>query len=312
MKVIEIDPQTDPRWEALVTTMPDSLIYHHPAWLQVLQEVYGFKPVNLDCEDANGQLQGILPLFYKPGLLNGRSLLSLPGTPAAGPLACTARAAADLVGAAVERVLDGLVYGVVGMPTYMTYLLDLPERPEPLRFGNSQHHNSIKRAVNKAAKLGVQVRAAEKERELQAWYDFYLETMRWHGVLPRSYNFFKIIWNRLRPRGMMRLLLAEHCEAGRNRLLGGLFLLLFNRTVSYAYGGWRRQDQALRTNDALHWWAIQHARMEGFRQYDFGVVPQNNPGLAKFKSKWGTEAHYLYRYYLPCAPGFANEPRSVQ
>ena len=47
LRVMEVDSQTDPRWEALVTTLPNGLIYHHPAWLQVLQEAYGYKPVNL-------------------------------------------------------------------------------------------------------------------------------------------------------------------------------------------------------------------------------------------------------------------------
>src|SRR2546426_6424369 len=88
LRVVEIDPQTDPRWEALVTTLPNGLIYHHPAWLQVLEEAYGYKPVNLACEDSNGQLRGVLPLFYTRGLFTGRRFSSLPRTPVAGPLAC--------------------------------------------------------------------------------------------------------------------------------------------------------------------------------------------------------------------------------
>src|SRR5713226_6039810 len=104
LRVVEIDPQTDLRWEALVTTLPNGLIYHHPAWLQVLEEAYGYKPVNLACEDANGQLRGILPLFYRRGLLTGRQYSSLPRTPVAGPLAYDDQAMAVLVRAAVERV----------------------------------------------------------------------------------------------------------------------------------------------------------------------------------------------------------------
>jgi hypothetical protein len=69
LRVVEVDPQSDPRWEALMTALPSALIYHHPAWLQVIEEACGYKPVNLACEDTNGQLRGILPLFYKRGFL---------------------------------------------------------------------------------------------------------------------------------------------------------------------------------------------------------------------------------------------------
>jgi len=125
--------------------------------------------------------------------------------------------------------------------------------------------------------------------------------MRRLVVPPRPYRFFEVVWRRLKPRGLMRLLLAKHYEAGRTKLVGGFLLLLFGQTVSYAFGGWRREDQSLRPNDALHWRAIQDACAEGYRCYDFGEVLRNNQGLAEFKSKWGAEPKWLYRYYYPAA-----------
>ena len=195
--------------------------------------------------------------------------------------------------------LDGLVEDVVGSPWRATFTLELPEQPEALRFGNSRNHAQIKRAVNKASKLGVEVSQAETERELRTWYDLYLDTMRWVVVPPRPYRFFEVAWRRLHPLGMMRLLLARHYTAGRCRIVGGLLLLMFGQTVFYAFSGWQREDQALRPNNALHWHAIHDACAEGFRFYDFGEVPNNNPSLAEFKSKWGTEQKWMYRYYYP-------------
>ena len=315
LRVVEVDAQNDPRWEALVSTLPNSLIYHHPSWLLLLEEAFGYKPVNLACEDANGQFRGVLPLFYKQGLFTGRQFSSLPRTPVAGPLACDDQAASALVRAAVERTrdesgaqlqfkllsnaLDGLVEGVVGAPWRETYILELPERPELLRMGNSRNHARIKWAVNKATKLGVQVHPAETEQELRAWYGLYLETMRWVAVPPRPYHFFELAWQRLHPRGLMRLLLAKQYEAGRARLLAGSLFLMFGQTVFYAFNGRRREDLSLRPNDAIHWRAIHDACAEGFRYYDFGEVTKDNQGLAEFKSKWGAEPKWLHRYYYP-------------
>jgi hypothetical protein len=78
LRVIELDPQTDPRWKALLHRLSTSVIYQHPAWLAVLEEAYRYRPVHLACEDASGHLRGILPLFYRRGW---RRVIHLPGNP---------------------------------------------------------------------------------------------------------------------------------------------------------------------------------------------------------------------------------------
>src|ERR1700761_9062199 len=91
--IVEVDPWKDPRWEAFVLGHPDATIYHHPAWLKVLEREYPQRSLFLACEDADGTLRGIFPLLYTRGLpfskgnpLTGPRLSSLPRTPLAGPL----------------------------------------------------------------------------------------------------------------------------------------------------------------------------------------------------------------------------------
>jgi Acetyltransferase (GNAT) domain len=330
LRVVEVDPQADPRWEAFVAAHPDGLIYHHPAYLECLHREYDQMPVNLACEDTGGNIRGVLPLLHTRGLplnIGGpstrRRLSSLPRTPVAGLLALDHHGAVALMQTAVERCrekpeprlelrmgsaeLNGLLNGVVGMPFRSTYVLELPEHPEELRFGSSRNHGAVKRAVNKAARLGVQIRPAETERDLRRWYQLYLETFRWHAhrhalLPPRSYRFFKLCWEVLQPRGLMRLLLAERHEAGQSRLLAGSLFLMFGRTVFYACNGRRTEDLPLRPNDAIHWQAIHDAWHDGFRFYDLGEVPEDNAGLARFKSKWGAQPRWMYRYYYPTPP----------
>jgi Acetyltransferase (GNAT) domain len=314
-RVVEVHPRSDPRWETFVKAQSGGLIYHHPAWLQVLEEAFGYQPVNLACEDAHGLLKGILPLYSMRGLFTGRRLSSLPRSPVAGPLACDEQALALLARAAVERTraekgaqfqvkmlsnaLDGLVDEVIGVPWRETYMLELPARPEDIRIGNSRNHARVKWSLNKAARSGVHVHLAETAQELRAWYRLYLETMRRVAVPPRPYRFFQVAWERLREPGLLRLLLATCNEGGRSRLVAGSLLLMFNQTVFYAFAGWRREDLALRPNDVIQWRAIHDACAEGYRFYDFGEVTKGNQGLAEFKSKWGAEAHWMYRYYFP-------------
>src|SRR6266699_1304874 len=171
LRIIDIDPQTDPRWETLINHQPTSVIYQHPAWLGVLEEAYGYTPIHLACEDATGELRGILPLFYRRGLRTGRLCTSLFDSPIAGPLAYDDQARTALIQAAIERTraergtqfqlkvmstsLDGLVDGVIGVPLFETYELALPERLDLLHLDPK-----IKWAANKASKLGVQIRQA--------------------------------------------------------------------------------------------------------------------------------------------------------
>lgn len=321
LRVVELDPRSNGRWQAFVGSRPDALVYHHAAWLDVLSREYGEEPVGLACEDGAGGVRGVLPLFRARGLpfrvegqSAGRRLSSLPRTPVAGPLAADGDAVAALVAAAAERAraegsrlqlkvegreLDGLLDGLSGVPWLPTYALNLPDDPDALRFGNSRNHGRVVWAIGKAAKQGLEVRSAESEADLRSWYRLYLETMRAHALPPRSYRFFATMWRHLRPRGLMRLLVAEHREAARTRLLAGSIFLMFGQTVFYAYTGARTADLRLRPNDLIQWRAIRDAVKAGFRRYDLGEVSAGDPGLVDFKKKWGATPSLLYRYYYP-------------
>ncbi len=337
LRVIEMDPDTDPRWTALVLSHPSGSVYHHPAWLHVLSREYRQEILHLACESDDGRLLAVMPMMYTKGLpfhiggpLTGRRLSSLPRTPLAGPLSNDHRATIALVEAALERVrqqpriqlqikmqgpeLDGFVNGVFSSPWRNSYLLKLPLSSEgPFCISDGHERAKIKWAVNKAAKLGVVVRPAEKESEIRAWYGLYLDTMRRHMIPPRPYRFFLALWEILKPQGMMQLLLAEQQKSFNTRIIAGSIFLLFGNTVSYAFNGSHRRDLSLRPNDAIQWRAINDACRSGYRQFDLGEVAEEHRDLARFKSKWGAKPARMYRYYSAASgdsQSVANDSRS--
>jgi hypothetical protein len=154
-------------------------------------------------------------------------------------------------------------------------------------------------AVNKAIKSGLEVREADTEDDLAKWFGVYLRTMRHKAVPPRSYRFFKSLWTTLRPKGQMRLLLAEQKRDGQANLIAGSIFLRFGQTVFYAFTGCAPRNLNLHPHDIIQLEAIRDACKGGFRWYDFGEVSEDNESLAQFKGKWGTEPRALFRYYYP-------------
>jgi len=336
LRVIEVDPRTDPRWESFVCKHPDGAIYHHPAWLIALECEYGQKGIYLACVNSDEQLLAVLPLVSTRGLpfrfggaLAGRRISSLPRTPVAGPLSTHPQATAALLQEAVRRVtaqpgttlqvkaqepdLDGLVDGVVGMPWRQTFILQLPAQlNEPYRISNSRQRGVVRWAINKAERMGVRIRSAETASDLKAWYRLYLETMRRSFVPPRPYRFFLALWEHLRPAKLMNLLIAEQELAGRHRIIAGAVFLTFGKTMSYSFSGSGSGDLSLLPNDLLIWRAINDACEKKCQFFDLGEVPEGKEGLAKFKKKWGAEPVRMYRYYYPISPTAeddADEPK---
>lgn len=317
IRVVDINPLHDARWETFVANHPDGLIYHHPAWLTVLEREFGHRLACLACEDGAGNLQGILPLSWTKGLplvssaRTGRRLSSLPRTPVAGPLSFHERATGALIDAAIDRI--GQAPGarlelkptwsapaptasrLIRAPWRRAFVLELPSQFEDLSFGTSRNRSRIHWAVRKADRLGVRVRSAETWEDVRGWYRLYLETMRSHSLPPRPLRLFRAMWDVLRPRRLMWLLLAER----DGELLAGSLYLMFGRTVFYAFNGCRRSGLSLRPNDVIQWHAIQDSCRQRFQYYDLGEVSDDNHGLADFKSKWGAKELQLYRYYYP-------------
>jgi CelD/BcsL family acetyltransferase involved in cellulose biosynthesis len=317
VRVSEIEPGSDPRWDELVTGEPEGHVYQHSAWLRCLEAEYDRPVIGLCAEDDAGGVTGILPLVSTRGVpllrrnsVVGARLASLPRTPVAGPLARDSATAAALLQAALDRArgedarlqikraapdLDGLVEGLGGAAWRSTYVVALPDDPESLRFGNSRNHGRIKWAVNKAAKEGVEVRVAENLSDVQAWYPLYLRTMREVVVPPRPLRLFEAMWRELAPKDLMRLYVAEQ----RGSMIAGSIVLGVGRTAFYAFNGRLRSALSLRPNEVLQWEAIHDACRRGFERYDLGEVVSGGEGLADFKKKWGADEVQMHRYYHP-------------
>ena len=311
LRVIEVSLD-DPRVISLVASHPSSTVYQHPAWLRTLRAEYDRQTVILACENQNGCLEGIFPLVCTRGIslpvggaLTRSRLSSLPRTPIAGPLGSNREALQLLLYAAMDRVsyqpgihlqvktegpiLDGLIEGFSGLPWRSSFVVVLPEDPTQLRIKN----DATRRNIKIAKRLGLQVRMANSEEDVNKWYKLYLQNMRRVVVPPRSLRFFQSMWKHMAPLGLMKMMLVERHIGGTNELIAGLIFLMHGKRLFYAFAACPAEHFSLRPNDLLHWEGMQWAAQNGFREYDLGEVSDGHVNLARFKSKWGAEQRLL-------------------
>lgn len=327
MRVFQIEPHSDPRWERYLAEHPEGTIYHHPAWIRALEMEYGQKGVNLACEDSGGGLRAILPMLYTQGLpfqkrsrLYGRRLSSLPRTPIAGPLFTDVDAGRAVLERAVRELggnggiqlqikmqddrLDGLIHGLVGVPWRVSYVVPLESNGRGVfEIKNAHHRRNVMQTISRAERRGVTTRHADTESDLHIWYGLYLDSMRRNAVPPRSYRFFLNVWRLLRPKGLLDLILAEHETGARRRIIAGTVYLNYGNTYSAAFAGSSQKDLALAPNDVVAFRALNEALGKGCSRFDFGEVPEEREGLAWFKVKFGGQPVRLHRYYFPAREG---------
>lgn len=316
-----VDFRTDRRVIPFLSKHPCALIYHHPAWLNALQEESGQQCQMLCCESSDGLIQGLMPIAYTRGLpfnianhQTRRRISSLPRTPFVGPISTSPEATRLMLIAAIERAAAENVQLQIKMDSALpqgvhenlvctewrpTYVLSLPESADQLTFRDAKNRHRVKWGINKAAKLGLSVRCAETLFDLENWYVLYLASMRRNFVPPRAFKFFVSLWRELKETGLFTLLLAERATDNGNTLAAGSIFLMTGKTVSYAFTGALTEQLSTHANDIILWNAIQKACGDGYRFFDFGEVPEEHPELVRFKTKWGAVPKQLYRHYCP-------------
>ena len=308
-------------WECYVKKHPGAHFFCHPFWVKALEHEYGLKASILVCQDADNNIRGILPLMptrglplKKKDLITSRRFSALPRTPLGGFLFDDKTSQQMLLNAAIEKVskesntylqlksysseLDENISNLTKIEWRPSFCLELPECQTKIRFGDKKRHHKVKWAVNKAISFGIKIREAESERDLKEWYKLYLETVRWHMVAARPYNFFKFLFDNLVPKGLMKIILAEYKDKGEKKIIAGSVFLSFNDTVFYSFNGRNQLGLTTHANDLIQWEAIHTACIEGFKYYDMGEVSGCNTTLAQFKSKWGCGSKQIYHYYF--------------
>ncbi|HEX8053663.1 MAG TPA: GNAT family N-acetyltransferase [Thermoleophilaceae bacterium] len=312
LRLIDIDPLRDRRWDALVRRHRAAGAYHLGAWAGVLEQAYGDRPCYLGLEAEDGALLAGMPMVCTNGLVTGRRLRSLAVFPPAGPLADSDEDLRALLQGACRRAdatrarvwtlhtrqggLEAAEPALRFVPKHPTFVLPLDSDPDEMRRGWKKSASNLFRSLKKAEKAGVTIREGSAKSDLDAFYSLYARTMRRRRVLPRPYRQISAARGLL-PEGVFRLHLAEH----GGRIVAGALWHSFGGTLDLLYNGSDDRHLEGRPNHALYWHAIRWAAETGHAELDLGHA---RPGssLAQWKEQFGAEQVQEFRYdYVPGA-----------
>jgi CelD/BcsL family acetyltransferase involved in cellulose biosynthesis len=294
-----LDPCSSDEWMQFVATHPDATVFHHPAWIRVIRETYGF-PMFAACLQREGRICSGIPLAEVRSALTGHRLVSLPFSDHCMPLVrendpshvekliSFTRVHRVETGARIE--LHAELRGMSASHLQCNHVLHtLDIRNEPCELFASFDRRTTQRSIRIAEKKNVEVKECRTKAEFDHFYELHVKTRKRLGVPVQPKALFDNIWELMLVRGLGFALIASH---GGTPIGGGVFFT-FNNTVFFKYSASDMKYKSLQPSHAFIWAAIQLAYAQGCTTLDFGRTDRLHEQLRRFKNSWSATEHDL-------------------
>lgn len=295
---IHFDPK-DSHWQSFAQSFPQANIFHHPIWINLLAECYGYKPLIIGICDHDDNLIAGLPIMEINSFLSGRRWVSLPFSDYLIPLSNDETAFMSLINRLVglyknfEIPKVEIRWNIPSLPMIQQssqfYLHQLHLEPDP-DIVQKKFHRTQRQNIHTAEKNNIKIIWGKTINEMREFYRLHCVTRHKQGVPVQPWKFFKLILERLFEKDLGFILLAY---LNGDCLAAGLFLH-WGKTLTYKYASSSEELQNLRPNHLLTWTAIQWGCENGFKIFDFGRTEITNEGLRTYKNRWGVEETELF------------------
>lgn len=290
-------------WKYFLNNCIGSSIYHTPEWKRFLQKTFGYEPHYLFSRDVNGDINGLLPLFYIKSRLTGSRLCSVPLSHICGHIGSD-DSKEELVGEGLNlysnlnakyfEIRDFLDWSSFQPQNlFSTHILELCPNVDGTW---SKLSRDVKRGIEKTKKNEIQVDSTNKTEDLNEFYELNCITKKEIGVPCHPWRFFKNMFELLD--GYVTLYIARY----NNEIIAGGVFEYFNNEVIYGYGAAHPDYLKFYPYNAFLWRSIEDACIGGYRYFDFGRTSNDNIGLINFKKRWGTMEKKLCYCYYPKNP----------
>jgi CelD/BcsL family acetyltransferase involved in cellulose biosynthesis len=310
-----LDPLDD-RWVAYASSKPQATIFHHPAWINLLAECYGYRPFVITVCNSAGKITAGLPMMEVNSRLTGRRWVSLPFTDYCIPLYDDRESLYELTRGLTKHFQEGVAPkievrwelpahpAIHSYSDYVMHTLKLDSNAELVVKGFKRTH---RQNIRTAEKRGVRIEWGDQPEHLQLFYGLQLETRQRKGVPVQPWRFFDLLVKRVLVQGLGFVLFAYK---GDECLATGLFLH-WQQTLTYKYAASSDFGQQYRPNNLLTWTAMRWGCENGHTTFDLGRADPSNAGLRRFKRGWGADESPLIYSRLSVAPPQSTNGRMM-
>jgi len=307
-------------WDDFVKAHPEGTIYHTAGWRSIIEDTYGHQPRYYILTNAESNIVAGLPAFEIKSRLFGSRICALPAAAYCDPLYTQPEHSEILIKSVIRQqqadhipLVELKFHKNTVLPAdleaesvedYCIHTLDIRAPYQQIETGF--HKSCIRRAIKRAHKAGLELRAGTSEQDVRLFYRLYLDMRRETGLLPQPRRFFSLMVSRLAGQGSAEILTAFNGGTAVSALL----LLKFKNSVIYEYGATRQDAHSLQPSPFLLDQALRRAQSEGYSQFDFGRTHLEHAGLVTFKSRWGSIQQNLATHYLPRTRGTGSMRRT--
>ena len=293
------DARAGERWDDFVTGCTAATFFHRAGWQRVLQKSFRHETHYLFAE-ADGRIEGVLPLAHVKSLLFGQSLVSLPFAVYGGVAANSPHAAVALEREAEQlarrlgvshlelRHVAGRHPDWPSQDLYVTFRKPLLPSEEANMLAIPRKQRAM---VRKGIKNGLR---SEIDTDLDRFFPLYADNMHRHGTPALARRYFESL---LAEFGKDAEVMTVTAPDGR--ALSSVLTFYFRDEVLPYYAGDDPLARDLAANDLKYWELMRRAVARGVRVFDFGRSKRDTGSFA-FKKNWGfepTPLHYEYRLY---------------
>lgn len=279
----------------------EASVYHCSRWRTIIRETCGHGSFWLFSTNAEGAVDGILPLVHLKSVLFGNMLVSMPYFNYGGVCADeegtetrlieeAARIARRVGARHIEfRQEKRLNHGLPVKTAKVSMRRDLPATPDDLW---ESLPSKLRSQVRRPLKEGMTCRIGRTE-ELDGFYDVFATNMRDLGTPVYAKRFFRNILDGFPDNSWI-------CSIYKGRMpVASGFLIGFKGRMEIPWASSLKRYNRLSPNMLLYWSCLRFSCERGFRVFDFGRSTPDE-GTYRFKEQWGAKPVPLYwHYWLP-------------
>ena len=293
------NPAQVARWEAFVAACPQATFFHRAGWQTIIREVFRHDTYFLYAE-AQGHIQGVLPLGHVNSSLFGNALTSLPFAVYGGVAALTENAATALEQEA-QRLAQSLgtdhleLRNVQRRHTdwplqdlYVTFRKEILPKEEDNMLAIPRKQRAM---VRKGIKNGL---TSALDANADRFFALYADNVHRHGTPAMPKRYFQALMDTFGP----------DCEvltvsSAQGTPLSSVLSFYFRDEVLPYYAGDDEAARDLAANDFKYWELMRRACARGLKVFDYGRSKAGT-GPYAFKKNWGfepTPLHYEFCLY---------------